>query len=61
MHLCDKCVRFNKCYKRGTWPTQEQREAVMLAGCKQYKELTVKAMFMKEKGERNENNQRSKR
>lgn len=61
MHLCDKCARFNKCYKRGTWPTPEQREAVTLAGCKKYKELTIKSMFMHEKGERNESNQRSKR
>lgn len=43
-----KCARFNK---RGTWPTSEQREAVTLAGCKKYKELTIKSMFMHEKGE----------
>ena len=62
MHLCDKCVKFNKCYKRGSWPTAEQREAIELSGCKDYKELTVKSMFMnEERKKRNEGYQRSKR
>ena len=62
MHLCDKCARFNKCYKKGSWPTADQHEAVELVGCKDFKELTVKAMFMNaERKKRNESNQRSKR
>lgn len=48
MHICDKCVKFNKCYKKGSWPTADQREAVELFGCRDFKELTVRAMFMNE-------------
>ena len=48
MHLCDKCVKFNKCYNKGSWPTSEQREAIELLGCRDYKELTVRSMFMNE-------------
>ena len=50
MHLCDKCVKFNKCYKKRSWPTAEQREAIELFGCRDYKELTVRSMFMNEEG-----------
>lgn len=46
MHLCDKCVKFNKCYKKGSWPTAEQREVIELSGCRDYKELTIESMFM---------------
>ena len=48
MHLCDKRVKFNKCYKKGSWPTAEQRGAIELFGCRDYKELTVRSMFMNE-------------
>lgn len=62
MHLCDKCVRFNKCYKKGSWPTAEQRADIALSGCRDYKELTVEAMFMNtERRKRNEEHRRSKR
>lgn len=60
MHLCDKCVRFNKCYKKGSWPTAEQREVIEMSGCKDYKELTIESMFMHaERGKRNAEHQRS--
>ena len=25
MHLCDKCVKFNRCFPKGTMPTEEKR------------------------------------
>ena len=51
MHLCDKCVKFNKCYPNNTWPTKAQREEVNSKGCKDYRELTVKSMFMPKRKE----------
>lgn len=52
MHLCDKCVKFNKCFPKGTMPTEEKRVEVELSGCKDYRELTVEAMFMPKRKER---------
>lgn len=48
MHLCDKCAKFNKCYPKGSWPSGDKRKAIERNGCKYYKELTVKSMFMNE-------------
>ena len=58
MHLCDTCVKFNKCYKKGSWPTAEQREAIELFGCRDYKELTVRSMFMNEEGRKRNGSKR---
>ena len=52
MHLCDKCVKFNKCFPKGTMPTEEKRTEVELYGCKDYRELTVESMFKPKRKER---------
>lgn len=45
MHLCDKCKKFNKCFPKGTMPTEEKRAEVESLGCKDYRELSVESMF----------------
>lgn len=52
MYLCDKCVKFNKCFPNNTWPTKEKRAEVELSGCKDYRELTVESMFKPKRKER---------
>ena len=48
MKLCDKCVKFNKCFSKGYMPSEEEKKTE----CSSYRELTVEAMFMpKRKGD----------
>lgn len=46
MHICDKCNKFNKCYK-GMSKTAEahKKDSVLIDGCPDFKELTIEQMF----------------
>nr|DAG53216.1 MAG TPA: hypothetical protein [Caudoviricetes sp.] len=47
MKLCDKCIKFKKCFPKGYTLSEEEKKTE----CPSYRELTVEAMFrLKRKG-----------
>ena len=48
MHICDKCKLFDKCYSKSgnSEADMTKRAEVELAGCGNFKELTLKEMFL---------------